>query len=217
MPRLHHTQQKAYLRRLLDAYGALEEFQAWDFGVNEDGFRQPGLYLVTRTVRPRVTQDHEGSEYELTFVTRDPAIAQWSGSQLGHLAGAAETVRRSGVTGTARRPLAEGRFRMPDLEVLSGEGEEMFDHALEYDAGYKQKDVREKLRDFTAGLHYPSVIWGTSVRGRVGRIAGWIEDEQRKGQLPGLKRAQVLYAPYWTEKETKFQHSARPSGVTLTF
>lgn len=217
MKPIHHTQRKAEVRRMLDAFGALEQQQLLQFGGGSASLRQPGIYTVTRTVRPRITQDHETAQHDLVFITRDPTIAQLGGAQLGHLAGAAETVYCAGVTGTVRRPLTEGGYRVPDLEILSGEGEEVFDHALEYDAGYKQKDVRSKLRDFTAGLHYQSVVWGTSVRGRVGRIAGWIEDEQARGNLPGLRQARVVYAPYWPEASTKFRHSTRPDRVSLTF
>lgn len=122
------------------------------------------------------------------------------GQGLMHWAGLAELLLLEEVRPGGRAELVlnpgRGAGRKPDMLIwMPGDGRA--DTAVEFDAGYPNKVVRQKLIA-AASAGYRRMLWGCTVHGRLGKIA-WLADRMAAlGQLAGLRELDLRFTDVWT-------------------
>lgn len=205
----HPARKKAELRHLLMACRVLTlpQLERLQLAKAADWLDLP---RITYTCRPRVMQSH--LEVDIEFVSLEEESLLAPPQDLFHLAGTGELyLWYRHDYGRSTRPAGPMKERwelvdlcgrtnghLPDAEILRQDthGRSLHDSAVEFDAGYTTKRVRAKL-DEMGKLQYAHIIWGTTVQGRLPRMMDAIKDAHRKGKLPNLKGADVVYCNCW--------------------
>lgn len=197
MSRPHPATLKAELRRFLGQHPVVTTMQLerWGWAQAADWLDLPRLSLDVRT---QVTQP--SSQVELTFVAHTEAALLDPPHVLLHSALLAETwavlnATQAAFPGEGFRYVSlrgRGQGRLPDAEIQLFENEPGLDSAVEVDTGYPPRRCHEKLHSY-ALQGFSSLVWATTVHGRVTSMARQIETLQRLGQLPGVREYLVLY------------------------
>lgn len=212
--RVHHAVEAARVRRWLGEAGVLTTVQLYRAGLLTAA-RRLGAAETTLSCRTRVTQT--GSTVDLTFVALDPARLQASAQALAHDVGLTELCLRRGELRAGERlvrvrPQGRARGNLPDAELLSGDLMHAQDTALEYDAGYPEERVKEKLLAFEeAG--YVRVAWGTSVRSRVESVQRLVSGLRGRRALLNVD-VETHHVDFWSAHQDPYAPTAgrRRSG-----
>ena len=168
--RVHHA-----VVALLRADEVVTDSQLSNLGLH--GERFPGL---TMTIRPL---PHSKAFCDVTFRALSRARLYAKPSMLPHQAGLAATRQALTATTAEWKVLGNSKSTCPDAEWHQ-DGRVI---AVEYDAGYRQSVVRQKMQAFE---EYDAVVWATPSPLRAERI-------QRK--YPAVR---VLTVDYWTACQT---------------
>lgn len=202
----HWATRRAQLRAALAIDGVLTNAQLTRRGWLKEADAL-ALPRVTFTCRVRVTDSESGRD--LTFVALEPEKLQQAPRELMHLAGLGEA--------RARLTLAEGEVwrhltargagglglaqQWPDAEIVQSlDASRRSDWAVEFDAGYSRRRIREKV--IAAGeAGFTRLYWATSIHARTRSVLREIIMLQAQGKLPQVVRAETRYVNFWSVRE----------------
>lgn len=191
---MHPAKQKAQLRKVFETHRVVTTVS-----LERRGLLQAAEWLdyprLDLDVRP---QAHQASSLTtMTFVARDEKWLRQAPRDVLHHAFLAEGAFR------LEPYLEETQMRFeyldlkgrsghwPDAQLISPRGRE-HDASVEVDTGYPPKRCDAKLIAAAAG-GYRTIVWLTSVHGRVAKIDARVKQLQAAGELGGVKQAAVAY------------------------
>lgn len=106
----------------------------------------------------------------------------------------------------------------PDAQLLSSQGREA-DASVEVDTGYSP-DICDRKILGAAADGYGTLIWATSVHGRVAKVADRMRYLQRAGQLGTVRNAVAIYVNVHTNDRNPYLPRLRlnkQSSIVTTF
>lgn len=191
---MHPAKQKAQLRKVFETHRVVTTVS-----LERRGLLQAAEWLdyprLDLDVRP---QAHQASSLTtMTFVARDEEWLRQAPRDVLHHAFLAEGAFRLAKHMEATQMRFEyldlkGRSGVwPDAQLVSPRGRE-HDASVEVDTGYPPKRCDAKLIAAAEG-GFGTIVWLTSVHGRVKKIDARIKQLQAAGELGRVKQASVAY------------------------
>lgn len=209
MPSIHPATQRVRLQQILriDRTVTTVQLGRWDL---LQAAERLGLPQVIYSCRTRITQSD--STVNLTFVALDDVTLDRAPRDLMHDAGLAEArahhVLESGAHWRHVTLRGRARLHLPDAEIIGPDLEHTRDWAVEFDAGYSRKVIREKVQAMCA-QGYTRLLWASSIHDRTRSVQALVRALWVAGDAPGLEIVETRFCDFWTADCDPYRHRPR--------